>query len=182
MPDLADVRIFIPRIRRELDPGTPPASAAADYSDDMLKDVAADAVGELYLVGGSAWPYALNIASATPASAFSPDQWEYYTDPEVPLMLHNLVAIQAALTQLYRDAQEFKTQEKISDEGSAWEVQRSATLMRERLAAMLKRRQEIIDQLKYENPQLVTDGFVNLLAERTPSLDVFIEPYYYDGS
>jgi hypothetical protein len=181
MADLADVRIFIPRIRRELDPGMPLASAAAEYSDDMLKDVAADAVGELYLIGGTAFNYSINIASATPASAFSPDQWEYYTDPEVPLPLHNLVAIQAALTQLYRDAQAFKTQEKISDEGSSWEVQRSATLMRERINAMLRRRQEILEQLKYENPQLVTDAFVNLLQERTPSLDVFIEPYYYDG-
>jgi hypothetical protein len=148
----------------------------------MLKDVAADSVGELYLIGGPAFPYALNIASATPASAFTPDQWEYYTDPEVPLPLHNLVAIQAAITQLYRDAQEFKTQERISDEGSAWEVQRSATLMKARIEAMIQRRKAILDQLQYENPQLITDGFVNLLQERTPGLDMFIEPYYYDGA
>jgi len=181
MADLADVRIFIPRIRRELDPGTAPASAAAAYTDDMLKDVAADSVGELYLIGGSAFPYALNISGATPASAFPPDQWEYYTDPEVPIVMHSLIAIQAALTQLYRDAQEFRTAEKISDEGSSWEVQRSATLMKERLAAMLSRRRDILDQLRYENPQLVTDYFVNMLEERSNQLDMFIEPYFYDG-
>jgi len=182
MADLADVRIFIPRIRRELDPGTPLASAAADYSDDMLKDVAADCVGELYLIGGSAFPYTLNISDTTPASAFTPDQWEYYTDPEVPIVLHNLIAIQATLTQLYRDAQEFRTAEKISDEGSSWEVQRSATLMKERINAALRRRMDILDQLKYENPQLVTDYFVNTLEERSNQLDRFIEPYFYDGS
>ena len=182
MPDLADVRIFIPRIRRELDPGTATASAAPGYTDDMLKDVAADAVGELYLIGGSAFPYSLNIASATPASAYAPNDWEYYTDPEVPIILHNLVAIQAALTQLYRDAQAFKTQEKISDEGSAWEVQRSATLMRDRINAMLQRRKEILAQLAYANPELVTDYFVNMLEERSLNLDRVIEPYYYDGS
>lgn len=181
MTDLADVRIFIPRIRRELDPGVAYASAAPAYSDDMLKHVAADAVGELRLIGGDAFPYALNIASATPPSAYSPDQWEYYTDPEVPLILHNLVAIQAALGQLYRDAQDFKTSEKIKDEGSSWEVAKSATLMKERINAMLQRRKEILEQLRYAAPQLVTDTFVNLLEERAISLDPFIEPYYYDG-
>lgn len=182
MPDLADVRIFIPRIRRELDPGTPIASAASAYTDDMLKDVAADSVGELYLIGGPAFPYSLNIASSTPASAYTPDQWEYYTDPEVPLVLHNLVAIQAALTQLYRDAQQFRTVEKVADEGSSAEIQRSATLMRDRINAMLQRRKDILEQLSYQYPQFAETGFVSLLEERSAQLDRFIEPYFYDGA
>lgn len=181
MTDLADVRVFIPRIRRELDPGVAYASAASAYTDDMLKDVAADAVGELYLIGASTFPYALNISSATPASAFTPDQWEYYTDPEVPLVLHNLVAIQSALTQLYREAQQFRTKESISDEGSSWEIQRSSQLMKSRIDALLQRRKEMFDALTRDNPSLITDTFINTLEERSNHLDRIIEPYYYDG-
>ena len=180
--ELTDVRIFIPRIRRELEPG-PVASGsvpASAYSDNTLKDVAADAVGELQLIGGASFPYTLSIQETTPASAFTPDAWEYETDPAVPLILHNLVAVQAALTQVYREAQSFKSAEKISDEGSSWEVQRASSLMKARIDFLLQRRKEILERLKFDNPELVTDQFVNLLEERSNALDQAIEPYFYN--
>lgn len=178
MTDLTDVRIFIPRIRRELDPGV--ASGAMTYTDDMLKDVAADAVGELSLVGGDSFPYTLSVASATPPSATPPQDWEYVTDPAVPLILYNLVAIQAALTQVYREAQNFKTQEKISDEGSSWEYQRSSTLVRARIDFLLKRRQEIFDRLRYDIPELAYDSLVNTLNDWSDGLDALVNPGRYD--
>ena len=180
MTDLTDVRIFIPRIRRELDPGVASASAASEYSDDMLKDVAADAIGELSLIGGPSFPYVLSVASGTPPSATAPQNWEYVTDPEIPLILYNLVAVQAALTQVYNDAQTFKTQEKITDEGSSWEYQRSSTLVKARIDFLLKRRQEILDRLMYEIPQIITDVFVNSLNDWSDGLDSIVEYKRYN--
>jgi hypothetical protein len=178
MPDLTDVRIFIPRIRRELDPGTPYASAASGYTDDVLKDVAADSVNEISLVVGPvSFPYIVYVSSATPASATAPQDWEYNTDPAVPLLYHGLIAVQAAINQLYVDAQSFKTMERIADEGSTWEWQKSANLLQQRINILLQRRKDMIDRIVKDNPELSYDSFENLLSIREPFLDVFIEPY-----
>lgn len=177
--DLNDVRVFIPRIRRELDPGAQSitSSAASGYSDEQLKNVAADSIGMLIAIAGpTLFPYVLSITNADTASAAW--DWEYRTDPEIPLHLHGLVALQAAIDQIYQDFLNFKTKEKISDEGSSWEIDRSATVFKDRLNGKVSQRNAILERLKIDNPELVLDAFINTLYERDATIAAEVEAFY----
>lgn len=175
MPTPDDVRIMTPRVRRALDPGVDAASAASAYTDDMIKDITADAVGELILCAGDAFPYSLVVSSAD-ASGFPV---EYITVPELPIEVQNLVAIQAAITQTIKDLHDVKTSERISDEGSTWEYSLSPTIFRDKLKTLQDQLKCAIDELKSSN--LPLDRFINTLEQRDETTSRLVEPWYYEN-
>ena len=175
--DMTDVRVFIPAIRRTLEPTT--ASADSDYSDTLLKNMAADAVGELIAINGDFFPYTLEVTNASAVN--SAEDFEYITDPEVPIYLHPLVAVVAAIQLTVSQLASSKSREVIANEGGRWEYETSTTVLKNRLDALFRRRDEVVEQLKLTNPVLITDSWVSTLFERTESLARTAEPYF-DGS
>ena len=169
--DSRDVRILIPQIRRRLDPGVPTASAASGLTDDDVKDIASDTVNELVLIGGTSFPYVVSVASAD-ASGFPS---EYVVDPELPLALQQLVAIQAALGQVFTELRGLVTQEKISSEGASWEITRSVQTLRDKISWLRDERDLALKEARQVIPAL--DASFNLLAIRDATVDAEIEPY-----
>jgi len=175
MPNLDDVRILIPRIRRALDPSAPSATAASGYADDQIKDLAADAIGMLVMVGGTDFPFTLEVSSRNIVTNY-PE--EYITVPELPIEVQNLVAYQAAIEQCVSELKDLKTKEKISDEGSSWEWEKSSAIIRDKIKSLQDMRDRALARLSREN--FATDIFINILEERDLQVDRLIEPYYYD--
>ena len=174
MPDLDDVRIMIPRVRRALDPVSPSATAASAYSDDQIKDIVADSVGMLIMIGGSDFPFTLNVESRASGTNY-PE--EYTTDPELPIEVQNVVAYQAAIEQCFGELRELKTKEKISNEGSEWSWEKSASIIKEKIRSLQDMRDRALKRLNSEN--FPVDVFVNMLEVRDETLNRQMEPYAY---
>jgi len=172
VPNLDDVQILIPRIRRALEPGVASASAAVTYTDRMITEIAADAIGELMLIGGDAFPFTLNVAGRDVNNY--PSAWT--TSPALPEEIMSLVAIQAVVGQLYGEIRDLKTSETIANEGSRWEYTRSVTLLKDRLATLMRDRDLILAKIERLNPTL--DQFVNLVKARAPQTQADVEGFY----
>jgi hypothetical protein len=171
--DDRDVRIIVPRIRRALEPGVAVASAASGYTDDMLKDVAADAVAELILIGGPSFPFTLSVSSAD-ASGFAQ---EYLMDPAPDLSTQSLVAAQAAIGQVWNQLSTLRISEKISNESGSWEYQKSATILRDKIKALFSLRDEALAQMKLANVVPALDTFTSLLRTRSPTIDADVDQF-----
>lgn len=172
MLDARDIRLIVPQVRRYLAPGVASASAASSYTDDHLVQVTADAIGELILISGGDDPFGYSIAaSAVDGSGFITD---YYTEPEIALVDRSLVAIQAAIGQVFGELRDMKTSEKIANEGSSWEWQKSVTGVQEKLKQLLALRRLIFERAAEGNR--VLDGFVDLIEVRAPTVFTEISP------
>lgn len=172
MLDDRDIRLIVPQVRRYLDPGVGAGSAASSYTDDDLVQVTADAIGELILITGAsdAFPYEI-AASATDGNGFITD---YYTEPAITLTDRSLVAIQAAIGQVFADLRGLRTQERIADEGSTWEYTKSVTAAKEKLGLLLDTRKSVLERVTRANPAL--DAFVDLIEVRAPTVATEINP------
>ena len=175
MPNLDDVRIMIPRVRRALDATSPSASAASAFSDDQIKDMTADSIGMLMMIGGNDFPFTLNVSTRNVITNY-PE--EYTTDPEFPIEVQNVVAYQVAIEQAVSELKDLKTKEKIADEGSSWEYEKSSTVIREKIRSLQDLRDRALARLSREN--FPVDTFINILGERDLATDTLVEPYYYD--
>jgi len=167
---------MIPLVRRALDPGVASAFAAANYTDDMIKDVTADAVSNISLCVGSDFPYTLSV---TQRNAITNYPEEFDVSPEMPYEVQVLVSIQAAINACVGTLNELKTKESIKDEGSDWSYEKSSAVIRDKLRALMADRDNAIKNLKQ-----VAGGnlevFVNTLDARAPELNRQIEPWFYE--
>jgi hypothetical protein len=170
--DARDVRMLIPQIRRRLDPGVPTASAASGLTDEDVRDIAADAVNERVLIGGTSFPYVVSVASADGNTGLPV---EYLVDPELPLALQQLVSIQAALGQVFSELRGLVSQEKISSEGASWEVTRSVQTLRDKVKWLQDERNLALKEARQVIPTL--DTVFNILAARTSTIDAEIETF-----
>lgn len=174
--DDRDVRLIVPQIRRRLEYGASASGSSSLYTDDMLKDLAADAANELSLIGGDAFPYEVSVASAD-ASGYPT---EYIIEPAPPLAIQTLIALQAAIGQVFNEARGAKVREKITNEGGSWEYERSAAMMRDRLKHLLDDRAAALRIAASAN--LVLDTFTNIIETRAASVWAEIEPYDTGGT
>ncbi len=171
MLDERDIRLIVPQVRRYLDAGVAAASAAIAYTDNHLVQVTADAISELVLItGGTGFPYVIS-ASATDGSGYIT---EYSTEPAITLTDRALVAVQAALGQAWADLRGYKTREKISDEGSTWEYEKSVTALRQRVDYLIDMRKTVLRAAAAASPPL--DRFVDLIETRAPTVAAEINP------
>lgn len=172
MLDDRDIRLIIPQLRRYLDIGAASGSAAVAYTDDHLVQVAADAISELILITGAGTGFAYVIAaSATDGNGYITD---FYTEPAVTLTDRALVAVQAALGQVWAEVAGMKVKEKIANEGSEWTWEKSSSLLRDRVNYLLAIRKQVLDAAVAANPTL--DAFVDLIEMRAPTVATEINP------
>lgn len=168
--DGRDVRLIVPILRRRLDPGVGSASAASGYTDDMLKDVAADAAGELIAIGGEAFPYTLTVASAD-AQGFPV---EFYVEPEPTYPIQQLIAIQGAINQISTELRGLRSSERITSHAGTWSYDKDTIFLRDRLKALLAARDAAM-RVAITDTRII-DRFSDLLVARAPDIATEIGP------
>lgn len=173
--ELNDVRVLIPRVRRALDgpAASGPDAPSNTYTDDELKSLIADAIGEIIFFTGGAFHHTLDVIDRDDAYN-SPTEWA--VNPALTEAEASVVAAQAALNTFFFSLSALKTQETISDEGQTWSYTVSATLIRDQMAYLMKLRDAALEQIKAE--QLVAlDSYVSYVRERDAIASCYIEPW-----
>lgn len=164
-----DIREMVPRVRRSLEG----AGSTPSLTDGAIKDIVADSCADVILYTGSLFGLTLTATSRDPVSN-APE--EYATSAELTLAQQSVVAAQAALNYFFFLFAGLKVQEKISDEGSAWEYQLSANLLVEQLKMLQRARDAAIDAIKEQDPGTF-DTYTSFLAIRDRETSRLIEPW-----
>lgn len=160
-----DIRVLVPRVRRAVE------GVGADevLVDDELKDLVADAMADITLYTGSVFGKTLEVSGADLEGI--PE--EYETSDELSLAEGSAVAIQAALSHFFHNFVNLKISEKIGDEAQTWEYARSAQLLRDQFAYLIRTR----DAALAEAEGTVTEEYSSFLAVRDAAVAVAIEPW-----
>lgn len=161
-----DIRVMVPRVRRAIEGPIPAASPA---SDDVLKDVVADALSDVILLSGSAFGKQLLI-TATDAGV----PIEYATSEALTLAEQAVVAAQAAVNFIFFKVVGQKTSERIRDEAGEWEWATSGNVLRDALKALTEARDRALEAL---TGNVALDGYVSFLAVRDVQVARAIEPW-----
>lgn len=178
--DLRDTRVLIPRVRRALQGPHASGSAAIDndLSDEETNALIADALADIILYGGGENVFGHRLEVAARDEAYmAPIAW--MTDTPLTEYEGSVVVAQTALNWFLNYAQTLKTSEKIADEGQSWEYEIAATVITQQIKALREDRDRALEALKGKN--IVTDDYVNFLAERDYKTDVLIEPWAHGG-
>lgn len=171
MADPQDVRQLVPRVRRALEG---PVQIAGGLSDAEIEAVTADAIADLILLTAGEWKYTLAVSEVDDDTQLP---LHYAVSPELSLVEQSLVAAQAALTQIFHSMRDVKTSERIANEGQEWEYSRSASLLRDWLAALQKQRDDALAALEKANPIMVRVS--SILAVRDRLASQVIEPWLH---
>src|SRR5688500_9923087 len=137
MATVTDIRVLVPRVRRRLEG----AGAPEVLTDDAIKDLVADALSSILLYSGSIFGKTLDVAERDANNVPT----EYTTSDELTLQEGAVVAAQAALDHFFFTFASLKTSERIADEAGSWEYARSATLLKDQLALLVKERDRALD-------------------------------------
>jgi len=168
-----DIRVLVPRVRRAVEGPVPLPDA---LSDDVLKDMVADALADVILYTGSAFGKTLDV-TATDDVTNAPV--EYATSDALSLEEASVIAAQAALNFYFFKLAGQKTMERISDEAGAWEWQTSAQLLRDMLKGLQTARDKALEALQASDAPL--DTYASFLMVRDAEVARCIEPWTAAG-
>lgn len=169
-PDLRDVRVLAPRVRRAIEgPAGPPPGTLA-LSDEQVEEVTADAVADAILYSGGLFGHQLVVTERDPDVGF-PLHWQ--TEVQLDEWEGSFVAAQAALTYFFHLFRDKKTSEVITSEGRSWEYQLSATLLNSQLKMLQDQRNAALTALRQLHP--VLDRFASVLAVRDLQTQTVLE-------
>lgn len=171
-PDLTDVRVMIPRVRRSLEGPTASASGVSSIDDEQYEALIADAVADIILYSGGLFGHTLEVVERDEAYG-APTRWrtgDVLSEDEV-----TVIVAQAALNYFFHQFREAKTSEKIADEAGSWEWTKSAAALSEQIRSLREARNNALAILTRLHPAL--DQYVNLLEARDVVIDRQIEPY-----
>lgn len=172
-PDLKNIKVMVPRVRRSLEGPTASASAVVGtLSDDQYIALIADAVAEIILYTGGLFGHTLVVEQRDDEYG-APTAWttsEELTESEITLVVN-----QAALNYFFQQWKDLKISERISNEAQEWEWSRSANLLLEQLKSLRSARDAAIAAI--EGIHAVADEYVNLLGVRDAYVDAQIEPW-----
>lgn len=161
-----DIRVLVPRVRRAVEG---PIPAAAPLSDDVIKDIVADALADVILYTGTAFGKRLEV---TASDAGAPS--EYATSDELTLSETAVIAAQAALNFFFFKLIGMKAEEKITDEAGEWTVRTSPNVLRDALKALQDARDKALEALSGAHP---LDSYVSFLAVRDAEVARCVEPW-----
>lgn len=164
-----DIRVLVPRVRRAL------GTHAAALADGVVKDIVADALSDIILYSGGAWPTQIVVTAYQNGSPS-----EYATSDALTLPQGSVVAAQAALNYFFNTWAEQKVSERISDERTSWEWARSASLLVEQLKQLRAARDAALEQVATDTGAGF-DEYRSLLAIRDEATSRAIEPYTWPG-
>lgn len=166
---ITDIRVLVPRVRRAVEG---PVPLASPLSDDVLKDMVADALADVILYTGTAFGKTLDV-TATDTDTGAPS--EYATSNALSLQEQAVIAAQAALNYYFFTLVGQKTQERITDEGGDWEWQKSANLLRDLFNALKDQRDKALEALRAQDAPL--DTYASFLVVRDAEVARCIEPW-----
>lgn len=174
-PDLTDVRVLIPRVRRALEGpfGSASGMAGATLEDAAVEALVADAIADVILYTGGLFGHQLVVVERDPDYG-APSKWktdEQLTEPE-----GTVIVAEAALRFFYQSVKDMKVQESISNEGQSWSWSMSANAVTEWLKMLKGRRDEALAIVAQLNG-IVIDGFASYLAVRDCAVAAYIEPF-----
>lgn len=161
--DLRDIRVLTPDTRRAIDGPTATSSAAVSSSldDDQVKNLIADALGDVILLEGGVFGKTLEV-TARDDYYQAPTEWR--TSEELSVQEKRAIVAQAALNFYFQTVKSLKTSEVISDEGQSWEYSLSAQLLRDQLRALIDMRDKAIAALADEG--VPASAWVDYVHER----------------
>lgn len=176
-PNLNDVRVLIPRVRRAIDgpTATGPNAPSTSFGDDELKSLIADAVAEIIFFTGGLFPHKLLVAERDDTYG-APEEWT--VEPPLEEAEAAVIAAQAAINTYFFSLRDMKTQETISDEGQSWSYTVSATVVRDQLQYLIRLRDQALDQIKAEE-SVALDAYVSYIHERDVIASAYVEPWVY---
>lgn len=160
-----DVRILVPRVRRSIEG----VGTTEVLSDDDLKDLVADALADITLYTGSVFGKTLEVSGADDEGI----PQEYATSEPLTLAEGSVVAAQATLNSFFHRFSELKISEKIGDEAQTWEYARSAQLLRDQFAYLVRTRDDALAEAEGG----VVEAYASFLAVRDAAVAAYIEPW-----
>lgn len=176
--DPRDVRVLIPDTRRAIDGPTATSSAAvsASLDDDQVKNVIADALGDVILLEGGVFGTTLDV-TARDDYYQAPIEWA--TGRELTVQEKRAIVAQSALNFYFITVKSIKTSERISDEGQNWEYTVSAQLLRDQLRALIDMRDKALAALADQG--VAPDAWVDFVHERDLWAWTMIDPEQHTG-
>lgn len=126
----------------------------------------ADAIADVIFYTGGSWGHTLAASGAM----------DFVVDPELGLEEQTVVVAQAALTYFFHSFRDMKVQERISDEGHAWEYQLSANLVNEQLKLLIAQRDRALELIGARDGMLL-DAYESFLMVRDSTVAAYIEPW-----
>lgn len=163
---------MVPRVRRAVEgvSGASIAPGASPLTDDEVKDLVADAIAEIILYTDSVFGKTLIVTEDEDGVPT-----EYATDDALTLAEQSVVASQAALDHFFHQWSNLKTAETIADEAQRWEWQKSANLLRDQFALLVRLRDEALEQIRDEG--YITDRYASFLLVRDRHTAALVEPW-----
>lgn len=169
-----DIRELGPRVQRAVE-GVVQQNWA--LTADEIKDVTADACGDILLYTGSVFGSDLQVTSTDPITNAPV---EYATSLQLSIAQSAVIAAQAALTYFYHRFAGAKMSEVIRDEASDWEYALSPGLLIAQLKLLQDTRDKALEAVAAQQGGLET--YTSFLAERDTLVSRYIEPWVYGHS
>lgn len=165
MATQTDIRVMVPRVRRAIEG----VGAVEVLTDDAIKDLIADAIADIILYTGGVFGKELVVTDSEEGSPT-----EYATSDALSLAEQSIVAAQAALNHFFHMFINVKISEKIGDEAQTWEYGRSANLLKDQLAYLIRMRDEALAQIEQTG---ALDSYESFIAVRDAHVSALIEPW-----
>lgn len=169
-----DVSELVPRVRRAVEGSVPPATGG--LTDAQLLAITADAIADVILFTAGTWKHQL-LVTARDSSSNAPTGWA--VDPGLSPEEESLIAAQAALTYYFHIFKEMKTSERIKNESQEWEYAKSATLLRDQMAALKDQRDMALVAIARKTPILAR--YASFLEVRDRVASAYLEPWVAGG-
>lgn len=163
-----NIRVLVPRVRRAVEG---PVPLLAPASDNVIKDIVADALADVILYTGSAFGKQLNV---TVIDTVTGAPTEYETNDALSLGEGSVIAAQAALNFYFFRLVATKSEERITDEAGEWQTRTSPTLLRDALKALQDARDKALLALEHSHP---LESYVSFLAVRDAEVSRCVEPW-----
>lgn len=173
-PDLENIRVAVPRIRRAVE-GV--VKAQWLLADDEVKDLCADAIADIILYSGNIFGKTLNVLARDPVTG-APT--EYSVTPALGLPEETVIAAQAALNYFFHRFSAVKVSETIADEASNWSYDLSPNLLVAQLKQLQSERDKALTALETEEG--VLESYHSFIAVRDTQTSRYIEPWVYGHS
>lgn len=168
MATQTDIRVMIPRVRRAVQG----VSGDSVLTDEQMRDLIADAIAEIILYTDSVFGKTLDV---TETEGSPPYPLEYATSDELTLAEQSVVAAQATLDHFFHQFVNTRTSEVIADEAQRWEYGKSAQLLRDQFALLIRLRDEALEQIRDEGYPI--DRYSSFLEVRDSHTSQLVEPW-----
>lgn len=175
-PDLTDVAVLTPRIKRAIQGPYGPPPGVPDFTQTQLTEMAADAVADAILYSGGLFGHSLTV-TARDSTAGYPTAWS--TDKVLDEWEVSIVAVQAAISFYWTQFRDVFVSEVKTNEGQSYEYQRSANLLRDQLKYLYEARDYALKQLRQIKPTV--ERYASILRVRDIATVGVLEWWEHDA-